>query len=142
MATLIFDSFLGDVFAGNCLTSHSYKGMLTTDAYVEDRVAHSKRSSVTNEITGTNYTAGGAALTLSFAVNTTTHKGILTIGAVSWANSTITAARKLVVYRARGGASSADELVCCLANVVNVSTSASTFSIAASTWEIPYPVPF
>lgn len=140
MASIIYDSFLGDVFAGNCNTTHSYKAMLVTSSYTEDRAAHSKRSSITNEVTGTGYTAGGAAVTLTFSVNTTTHKGTLTIGAVSWASSTITA-RKLVVYRNRGGASSADELVACIDNGVNVSSSSNTLTVAASTWEIPLPAP-
>ncbi|NBW63990.1 MAG: hypothetical protein EBR33_12965, partial [Synechococcaceae bacterium WB4_1_0192] len=58
----------------------------------------------------------------------------------SWPSSTITA-RKMVVYRARGGASSADELVACIDNGVNVSSSGNTLSVAASTWEIPLPAP-
>ena len=140
MASIVYTSFLNDVFAGNCNTTHSYKAMLVTSSYTEDRAAHSKRSNVTNEVTGTGYTAGGATVTLTFAVNTTTHKGTLTVGAVSWPGSTITA-RKMVVYRARGGASSADELVCCIDNGVNVSSSANTLSVAASTWEIPLPAP-
>ncbi len=140
MASIVYTSFLNDVFAGNCNTTHSYKAMLVTSSYTEDRAAHSKRSNVTNEVTGTGYTAGGATVTLTFAVNTTTHKGTLTVGAVSWPSSTITA-RKMVVYRARGGASSADELVCCIDNGVNVSSSANTLSVAASTWEIPLPAP-
>lgn len=140
MASVVFDSFIADVFAGNCNTTHSYKAMLVTSAYTEDRGAHSKRSSITNEVTGTGYTAGGTAVTLTAVVNTTTHKLTLTIGTASWVTSSITA-RKLVIYRARGGASSVDELVACVDNGADLVSSSSTMTWNASTWEIPLPAP-
>ena len=136
MADIIYDSFLADVFAGNCNTTHTYQGMLVTSAYTDSMTAHSKRSSITNEVSGTGYTAGGSAVTLSVA--TTSTACTLTIGAVSWPSSTITA-RKLVVYRARGGAASADELVCCVDNGTDLVSSNTTLSFAASTWEITLP---
>jgi hypothetical protein len=141
MASIIYDSFLADLASGNANTSHSYKAMPVTSSYAEDRGAHSKRSSVTSfEVSGTGYTAGGASVTLSASLNTTTHKVTLTIGTVSWPSSTITA-RKLVVYRARGGASSADELVACIDNGTDLVSSNSTMTWNASTWEIPLPAP-
>ena len=141
MASIIYDSFLSDVFAGNCNTSHSYTAMLVTSSYAEDRGAHSKRSSVTaNEASGTGYTSGGASVTLSASLNTTTHKLTLTIGAVSWPSSSITA-RKLIIYRARGGAPSADELVACIDNSADLVSSSSTMTWNSSTWEIPLPAP-
>ena len=140
MASVVFDSFLADVFSGAANTSHSYKALLTTSSYTEDRGAHSKRSSVTNEVSGTGYTAGGVAVTLTASLNTSTHKLTLSIGAATWSSSTITA-RKLVVYRARGGASSADELVCCVDNGTDLVSSSSTMQWNASTWEIPLPAP-
>ena len=38
------------------------KGMLTTVTYVPDQDAHDYKSDVTNEVSGTGYTAGGATL--------------------------------------------------------------------------------
>jgi len=113
--------------------------MLVTSSYAEDRGAHSKRSSITNEVSGTGYTAGGASVTLSASLNTTTHKLTLTIGAVSWPSSSITA-RKLIIYRSRGGAS-ADELVACIDNGADLVSSSSTMTWNSSTWEIPLPAP-
>jgi hypothetical protein len=66
------------------------------------------------------------------ALDTTNHRFTITLGAVSWASSTITA-RKLVVYKARGGASSADELVACVDFGADVTSTANTLSVAAST---------
>ena len=141
MASVVYDSFLADVFSGAANTSHSYKALLTTSSYTEDRGAHSKRSSVTSfEVSGTGYTAGGVAVTLTASLNTTTHKLTLSIGSATWSSSTITA-RKLVVYRARGGASSADELVCCVDNGTDLVSSSSTMQWNSSTWEIPLPAP-
>jgi hypothetical protein len=114
--------------------------MLVTGSYAEDRGAHSKRSSITNEVSGTGYTTGGVALTLTASLNTTTHALTLTIPAASWPSSTITA-RKLIVYRARGGASSADELVCCIDHGTDLASSSSTMTWNASTWTLPLPAP-
>ena len=140
MASVIYDSFLSDVFAGNCNTTHSFKAMLVSSSYSENRGTHAKRSDVSGEISGTGYTAGGASVTLSASLNTTTHKLTLTIPAVSWTSSTITA-RKMIIYRARGGASSADELVACIDNGADLVSSNSTMAWNASTWEIPLPAP-
>ena len=141
MATLIYNSFLGAVLAGNCNTTHTYKMTLHTSGYTEDRAAHSKFSSVTNELsTGSGYTAGGVTVALSFAINNTTNIGTLTIAAGAWPSSTLTV-RKAVVRRARGGAASADELVAVLDNTTDVSSSSSTFNIQASNWTIPMPAP-
>ena len=116
--------------------------MLVTSAYTEDRNAHSKRSAITNEVTGTGYIAGGTPVTLSVAVDTasTPPRVTVTIGAAVWASSTITA-RKLIIYRSRGGAASVDELVACVDNGVDLASNASTMTWAASTWVIPLPAP-
>jgi hypothetical protein len=139
MASVIYDSFIADVFAGTCTTASSYKGMLVTSSYTEDRGAHSKRSSITNEVSGSGYTAGGVALTLSASLNTTTHILTLTIPTATWASSTITA-RKLIVYRTTGTAAN-DNLVCCVDNGTDLISSATTMTWNASTWQIPLPAP-
>jgi len=139
VASIIYDSFLADLASGAANTSHSYKAMLATSSYAEDRGAHSKRSSVTNEISGTGYTAGGASVTVSASLNTTAHKLTLTIGAVSWPNSSITA-RKLIVYKTTGTAAN-DCLVACIDNGTDLVSSSSTMTWNASTWEIPLPAP-
>lgn len=74
------------------------KGMLCTSAYTPDQDTHQYKSSVTNEVTGTGYTAGGATLankTVTYTAGTNVFK--LDADDLSWANSTITA-RYLVIY--------------------------------------------
>jgi len=139
MASVIYDSFIADVFAGTCTTASSYKGMLVTSGYTEDRGAHSKRSSITSEVSGTGYTAGGVALSLTASLNTTTHILTLTIPTATWASSTITA-RKLIVYRTTGTAAN-DNLVCCVDNGTDLISSSTTMTWNASTWQIPLPAP-
>jgi hypothetical protein len=140
MASIVYDSFLSDVFAGNCTTASTYKALLVTSGYTEDRGAHSKRSSITNEVTSsTGYTAGGVSVTLSASLNTTTHKLTLTIPTATWASSSITA-RKLIVYKSTGTAAN-DNLVCCVDNGVDLVSSSSTMTWNSSTWEIPLPAP-
>lgn len=134
MASLIYNSFIRDVLVGNidCDTD-TFKVMLTTSAYTENKDTHTKRSDITNEVTGTGYTAGGGSTTASVAaVDTANDRVVVTIGAGSWSTSTITG-RKAVVYKSRGGASSADELVCVIDFGSDVISSAGTFTLTAST---------
>ena len=139
MASVIYDSFLSDVFAGNCNTTHSFKAMLVSSSYSENRGTHAKRSDVSGETSGTGYTAGGASVTLSASLNTTTHILTLTIPTATWASSTITA-RKLIVYRTTGTAAN-DNLVCCVDNGSDLISSSTTMTWNASTWAIPLPAP-
>ncbi len=112
MASLNYNSFLDDLAKGNVNpNADTFKMMLVTSTYTADKDTHLKRSSVTNEVSGTGYTAGGAATTCTVAKDTVYDKETLTFAAVSWPTATITA-RGAVIYKSRGGASSADELVC------------------------------
>lgn len=134
MASLIYNSFIRDVLVGNIdMDSDTFKVMLTTSAYTENKDSHDKRDDVTNEVTGTGYTAGGAATTVTVAAVDTANDDVeITIGAASWTTSTITA-RKAVIYKSRGGASSADELVCVIDFGSDVVSTAGTFTLTAST---------
>ncbi|MCE2835621.1 MAG: hypothetical protein LW834_01260 [Cyanobium sp. 49614_E6] len=140
MAKIIYDSFLPDMAAGNCNTIHAFKGILTSAGYSANRATHAKRSDVTNEISGPGYSAGGAPVTLSVSVNTTTHVVTITVGPTTWANSSLTA-KQLVVARARGGAANLDELVCCIDNGTDVTSSNGTLTFPGATWTIPLPAP-
>jgi hypothetical protein len=110
----------------------SFKMMLSTSSYTPDK-DHDFRDDVTNEVTGTGYTAGGAAITVSVTKDTTNDRVDVTIGAASWSSSTIAGARNATAYKARGGASSADELILTNRFSGDLSTSNGTLSVAAST---------
>jgi len=132
MASFLYDSFLRDSANGDVKATDTLKGMLLSNAYTPSRTGHTKRSDLTNEVTGTGYTAGGATLSLTPTLDTTNHRQDFAIANLAWPSSTITA-RYLAVYKSRGGASSADELVFLLDFGSDISTTAITFLVAFST---------
>lgn len=136
MASIIYNSFLDDVFRGNidCDTDTFYV-LLVTSSYTEDKDVHDKRDDVTNEVSGTGYTAGGVAVTVTVTKDTVNDRIDVSLGSASWASSTITA-RKAVYYKRRGGAASADELVAVNDFGSDVITTAGTFTLNASTVRI------
>lgn len=134
MASLIYNSLLNDVASGAVnFASDTFKVMLTTSTYTPNKDTHAKRSSVTNEVGGTGYTAGGAAVTVTVAaIDTANDREVVTLGGATWSSSTITA-RYAVYYKSRGGASSADELVAVVEFGADVSTTSGTFTLSSST---------
>lgn len=112
MPSLIYNSAVRAIATGAIdFDTDTFWAILTTSAYTENKDTHDFRDDVTGEVTGTGYTAGGQAITVSVAaVDTANDRVVVTFNAVSWPASTITA-RKMVVYKRRGGAAAADELV-------------------------------
>src|SRR3954462_9923420 len=78
------------------------KAMLTTSSYVPNMDTHRYKSSVTNEITGTGYTAGGVTLaSKTVSYDPPTHTLPLSCANPTWSSSSLTA-RFLVVYESTG----------------------------------------
>ena len=74
------------------------KVMLTTSTYVPAQDTDDYKNDVTNEVTGTGYTATGEALTSKTVTYTAgTNKHVLDAADTTWATSTITA-RIAVIY--------------------------------------------
>lgn len=133
MASLIYNSAVDDMARGAIdFDTDTFKVMLVTSSYTPNKDTHDKRDDVTNEASGTGYTSGGVTSACTVTKDTANDKVTLQFASVSWASSTITA-RGAVIYKSRGGASSADELVAYNDFGADVSTTAGTFSIAAST---------
>lgn len=109
------------------------KVALTTVTY--DPVAgidtHDFFNDVTNEVTGTGYTAGGATLgTLGSSYDTASDQARFTAANTTWTTSTITA-RNAIVYKSTGTATTSP-LINYVAFGADVSTTAGTFQI---TWD-------
>lgn len=134
MASLIYDSVVRDEAVGNVnFGVDTFYAMLVTSTYAANKKTHTKRSDITNEVVGTGYTAGGQVCAVSVAATDTTNdRVVITLGAESWATATITA-RGIVYYKRRGGASTADELVAFDDFGVDVTSTAGTFAVAATT---------
>lgn len=136
MASLIFTSFFEDLARGAIdLDTDTIRVMLTTSGYTEDKDAHLKRSSITNEVSGTGYTAGGATAAITITKDTANDRLDVTLGGASWSASTITA-RKAVYYKSRGGAATADELIAVIDFGADVVSASGTFTLGASTLRI------
>ena len=133
MASLIYNSAPDEMARGDIdFDTNTFKAMLVTSSYTPNKDTHDFRDDVTNEVSGTGYTAGGVASAVTVTKDTANDKVTIQFGAVSWASSTITA-RGCVYYKSRSGASSADELVAYADFGSDVSSSGGTFSVAAST---------
>lgn len=111
------------------------KVLLTTDAYVPNKDTHDFRNDVTNEITGTGYTAGGITVSVTVTRDDANDRVDITFASVNWPTATFTA-RKAVYYKSRGGASSADELILVKDFGSNVSKVAQTFALNSLTFRI------
>ena len=118
-----------DVTTGNIdLNTDTFYVMLVTSTYSPNKKTHNRRDDVTNEVVGTGYTAGGQATTCTPTSDTANDRLDVTFSDVSWTSSTITA-RACVIYKRRGGASSADELVAYCDFGSDIVTTGGTFTL-------------
>ena len=136
MASLIFNSFWNDLGKGNINPdTDTIKVMLVTNAYTENKDSHAKRSDITNEITATGYTAGGATCSVVVATDNATDRTTYTFQSVNWTGFTGTS-RKAVYYKARGGASSADEIIAISDFGADVTITGATMVVADSVIQV------
>ena len=125
---------------GQSYEAETNKGLLISNSATPDFNLHDFRNDVTaNEVTGTNWAAGGVALT---GTELTISGGTLTYDAtdVSVATTTIDNARAYVLYT-NVGADTTDQLLFLINFGGDVSTVAGTFSIvwsASGIWTLDY----
>lgn len=134
MANGIYDSFTDDVFNQAIdLTSDTVHAFLVTNSYTPNIGTDEKRSDAdADEITGAGYTAGGVPVTVTIGKDTTSHKETITFGDAVWTGATILA-RGVVLTIWRGGAASADNLICCATFGSDESDSSGNFTAHNST---------
>ena len=133
MASLIYASLREDMARGNVdFDTDSFKLMLVDASYVPNKTTHDRRDDITNEVSGTGYTAGGSTITVSITGGGASPL-LITFNEVSFVNVTISPTAG-VIYKSRGGAASADELVLYndfgLANMVGTTLIVSPVSIS------------
>ena len=133
MASLIYNSCIRDAVTGAIdFDTDTFKMLLVTSTYTAVK-SHDKRDDITNEVSGTGYTAGGNACSVSVAAVDNTNNDVeISFTVTSWTSATITA-RAGVIYKSRGGASSADELVGYVDFGSDVSSTNGTFAVTVST---------
>lgn len=113
---------------GESLEAEDNKVALVTDTYAPNFDTHDFYADLTNEVTGTGYTAGGQAFT---ATEVTLASGTLTwdFADPSWTTSTISSAMAAVTYT-NVGSGATDQLLLLLDFVTAVSTTAGTLLVA------------
>lgn len=133
MASLNYNSFADDISKGNIIgNADTFKALLVTNAYAPNKDTHTKRSDVTNEVSaGGGYTTGGNTVVCTVAKDTVNDKETWTFAPPSWPAASFTA-RAAVIYKSRGGASSADELVAYVDFGADITASGGTFAVTFS----------
>lgn len=105
MASVVYSSFKRDIANGSIdLDTDTIKCALVTSTY-SPSAAHDKFDDITNEVSATGYTSGGATLA-SVTVATSGTLGVFDAADVTWANSSIVA-HGAVLYKSTGTASTA-----------------------------------
>lgn len=132
MASLIYNSAIDDCVRGAVdFDSDTFWVMLVTNAYVPNKDTHTKRSDVTNEVAGAGYTATGKVSAATVTKDTANDREDITYATVVWTAASVTA-RAAVIYKHRGGASSADELVAYVDFGADITSTAGDFTVVFS----------
>lgn len=135
MATL-YNNCKIDLLKGllDLFTASNLKVALCTSSYTP-ALTHHYFSEITNEVAnGNGYASGGAVLanvTIALGAGGLANTAVLKADPNVWSNSTITA-RYAIIYRCRGGASSADNLVAYVDFGSDKVSSTGTFTL---TWD-------
>lgn len=132
MASLVYNDFKESIFNGSIdLDSDTIKCALVTSSYTPDKDAHDFFDDVTNEVSATGYTAGGATLANKAVTQDNTNDlAKWDADDPSWAASTITA-RGAVVYKSTGTAGTS-RLICYIDFGQDYTSANGTFSIVFS----------
>ena len=130
MASLIFNKFL-DYLADNDISDDTFKVALVTSSYSPDKDTHEHFDDVTNEVSGTGYSAGGETVTGTLTLDTANDKLTLEFASTSWTSATITA--RGAVYYSSTGTASTSTLIAFSDFGSDVAVTAGTLALAAST---------
>ena len=133
MASLVYNSAIRNAVTGQIdFDTDTFYMMLVTSSYTPDQDTHLDRADVTNEVTGTNYTAAGEEVTVTVsAVDTANDRVDINFADVTWTSSTITAAAA-VVYKSTGTEAD-DLLVAYLDFGGDVSSTSGDFTVSTTT---------
>ena len=106
MASLIFNSYKTALINNdtkiNLEDTDTIKVALVTSSYTPSAASHDFFDDVTNEVSGTGYTAGGATLgTKTVTQDNTDDEGVFDAADTTWTTSSITA-RGAVLYKSTG----------------------------------------
>lgn len=113
-ASLVYDAMMtelaGDAPPVNFITG--FFKLLLVNGYSPNQGSDATRADVSDETTGTGYTAGGLPATLGVALDEIDHTMSISMQNVVWAGSNTFSATGAVLYQSYGGGPSGDPLVC------------------------------
>jgi len=129
MANVIYNSFKKKIMDGSIdLDTDTIKVALVTSSYTPSADNHDFFDDITNEVSGTGYSAGGATLAnKAVTQDNTDDEGVFDADDVSWASSSITA-RGAVLYKSTGVAATSP-LICYFDFTSDRITDGGTFTI-------------
>lgn len=106
MTAQAYGKFVQHVLKGDIdFDTAALKAMVCGSGYAPDVDAHEFRSSVTSEVSGTGYTAGGVALTgVAVTLDTTNNRLKIDAADADFGTVTFTAGTQIVVYVNTGSA--------------------------------------
>lgn len=130
MADVIYNAFKKNIMNGGLdLDTQDIKVALVTSTYTPDQDAHEDFADITNEVSGTGYTAGGESLaSKAVTADNTDNEGVFDAADVTWSTSTITARGAVVYYDSTVAATSL--LICYIDFGSDQSSSAGDFTIS------------
>jgi hypothetical protein len=111
-------------------TTATFKVMATTSTFTPNQDTNDFRDDVTNEVTGTGYTAGG--VTVSGKTRTydgTSNERRYVMANNVWGPGATITARTFVLYKSLGGAASADPLIAFLTLAADAVVTNGTLTI-------------
>lgn len=109
--------------------SDGIKVMLCTSSYTPNQDTHQYKSSVTNEITGTGYTAGGATLAgVTVTYNAGSNTIVLDADDTSWTGATFTA-RHAVIYDSTPGSDATRPLIAYITFDADIPATSAPFQL-------------
>lgn len=113
--------------AGQSMEAETHKELLVQDAYTPDYDVHDFRDDITNEVTGTNYTAGGVTVT---GTEWTISGGLMTFDMVDTVYSNVTISNAMAgVFYFNVGTAATDQLILLQDFVTAASATAADFTI-------------
>ena len=104
----LLNTFKGDIDHDTAV----FKAMLCNSSYTPDPDAHDfKNDVVANEVTGTNWAAGGQAVTITLSLHAASNELRFAVSDVSVPTVTLTDGKHVVIYNSSPGADSGRHLV-------------------------------
>lgn len=130
MASVLYNSMVEDLARGAIdFDTDTFKALLVTAAYTPDVDAHEKRSNISNEVAnGNGYATGGTVVAVTVTRDDANNRLDISFEDHNYPSSSFTA-RAAVIYKSRGGAATADELVAYVDFLANITATNGTFSV-------------